>query len=155
MFHGSNPHGIDNPRWAISNATVTAKVADADPRLLMASARTCRRSGVTRVTWAGSLAASAGDRVRFACGICAAWLIGLPRRAGARLHAPTDAEARWWHWQVTERSGGLVHRYRDVRFDEQRHNPAVRRDELRADQAWPDSARPGSRPPGSPPPGDR
>ena len=24
--------------------------------------------------------------------------------AGARLHAANDAEARWWHWQVTERS---------------------------------------------------
>jgi hypothetical protein len=48
--------------------------------------------------------------------ICAAWLIGLPRRAGARLHAMTDEEARQWRWRVSERLGGLVHQYQDERF---------------------------------------
>ena len=46
----------------------------------------------------------------------AAWLIGLPHRAGAWLHAVTDEEARHWRWRVSERHGGLVHQYRDERF---------------------------------------
>jgi hypothetical protein len=98
----------------------------------------------------GSVAADAVGRVRDACGIGVAWLIGLPRRAGARMHAMGDAEAQWWHWNVTERHGGLVHQYRDVRFDVPRYHPAIRRDELRADLAGPPSA-----PPERPRPGER
>src|SRR5690349_2735442 len=52
------------------------------------------------------------DQVRFACGVCVSWMIGLPRRAGGRLHAMGDAESRWWRWLVTERHGGLTHQYR-------------------------------------------
>jgi hypothetical protein len=70
------------------------------------------------------------DRVRFACGICVAWLIGLPRRAGRRLHAANDMESRWWHWHVTERHGGLCHQYRDARFEALRGDPALRRTDL-------------------------
>ena len=77
-----------------------------------------------------------------ACGIGAAWLIGLPRRAGARIHAANDAEARWWHWQVTERCGGLVRQYRDARFDVLRYDSAIRRDELFVDLVSPDPAPP-------------
>ena len=51
-----------------------------------------------------------------ATAICAAWLIGLPRRAGTWLHAMTDEEARQWRWRVSERHGGLVHQYQDERF---------------------------------------
>jgi hypothetical protein len=69
------------------------------------------------VTVGSGLAARIGNRVRLVGGICAAWLAGLPRRAGARLYAMTDAEARWWYWHVTERRGGLVHQYRDSRFE--------------------------------------
>ena len=54
---------------------------------------------------------------RNACGNCMARLVGLPRRAGRRLHAGNDAEARWQHWQVTEYRGGLVRQYRDARFE--------------------------------------
>jgi hypothetical protein len=75
-----------------------------------------------------------------ACGIGAAWLIGLPRRAGARLHAMNDAEARWWHWQVAEHRAGLVRRYRDARFDALTHDPALRRV---AELVIPDQAGPG------------
>jgi hypothetical protein len=78
---------------------------------------------------------------RGACGICFSWLIGLPRRAGARLHATDDAEARWWRWEVTERYGGLVRWYRDTRFAALPHNAELRRDELR-DHASPDSILP-------------
>lgn len=73
------------------------------------------------------------DRVRTACGIGLSWLIGLPRRAGARLHAENDAEARWWGWQVTELRGGLARQYRDARFAALRHDPSLRRDELGED----------------------
>jgi hypothetical protein len=62
-------------------------------------------------------------RARFACGVCVAWCIGVPRRAGARLHAADDAESRWWHWLVTERHGGLTHQYRDARFETPRRDP--------------------------------
>ena len=62
--------------------------------------------------------------------IYAAWLIGLPRRAGAWLHAMTDEEARHWRWRVSERHGGLVHQYRDERFAALRLDPSLRNDEL-------------------------
>ncbi len=88
----------------------------------------------------GSVVAHVTRSVGDACGIGVSWLIGLPRRAGARLHATSDAEARWWHWQVTERCGGLVRQYRDARFEVLRHYPAVR-DELGVDLARP---RPGA-----------
>ena len=73
---------------------------------------------------------ASADLVRFACEICIAWLSGLPRRAGAKLHATNDAESRWWHWVVTERRGGLARQYRDARFEALRRDPALRRDEL-------------------------
>lgn len=62
-------------------------------------------------------------RARFACGVCVAWCIGVPRRAGARLHAADDVESRWWHWLVTERHGGFTHQYRDARFETLRRDP--------------------------------
>ena len=63
--------------------------------------------------------------------ICAAWLIGLPRRAGAWLHAMTDEEARHWRWRVSERLGGLVHQYRDERFAALPLDPSLRDEALR------------------------
>ena len=69
-------------------------------------------------------------RIRFHCAVLIARLIGLPRRAGRRLHAVNDAESRWWHWLVTERHGGLARQYRDARFEALRHDPALRRTEL-------------------------
>ena len=143
MFNGSNLSGKDNPRWVISNATETTKVPDAALGLLspVSGSRDHLVSGL-----GGSVAAQVGRVVGDACGIGVSWLIGLPRRAGARLHATTDAEARTWRWLVTERWGGLVHQYRDARFDVLRHDPAIRRDELRAEPASPDSASPDRRP---------
>jgi len=113
VFYGSNLYRKDNPRWGISNATETPKVPATAFRLLPLAADPWGRAGADP---SGSLAAGLADWVRSACGVCASWVIGLPRRAGARLHTLNDAEARWWHWQVTERRGGLVHRYRDPRF---------------------------------------
>lgn len=55
--------------------------------------------------------------LRLAAGLAAAWLAGLVRRAGRRLFAMNDLEARWRGWQVTELAGGLGRQYRDARFD--------------------------------------
>jgi hypothetical protein len=139
VFYGSNLSGKDNPRWVISNATVTPKVPDAAPRLLTPV------SGPPGYPVTGLGASAVAEVVRSvcdACGIGFSWLIGLPRRAGTRLHATTDAEARWWRWQVTERWDGLVHQYQDARFEVLRHDSAIRRDEPRAEPASPDSASP-------------
>ena len=142
MFYGSNLYRKDNPRWAISNATETPEVPGAGPDLLAAAAFIWDNSCATQVTRGTGLAARVGNRVRFACGICVAWLVGLPHRAGARLYAMTDAEATWWYWQVTERCGGLVHQYRDERFANLRRDPSIRRDELRAELSIPEASPP-------------
>lgn len=139
MFYGSNLHRKDNPRWLISNATETRKVPDAALRLLPPGSGQWDRP-VTGL--GGSVVARLTRTVCDGCGIGVAWLIGLPRRAGARLHAANDAEARWWHWQVTERCGGLVRQYRDARFDVLPYNPAVRRDELSVELVSSDPAPP-------------
>jgi hypothetical protein len=89
-----------------------------------------RVAGWTRTTW----------------GFCFSWAIGLPRRAGARLHAANDAEARWWHWEVTQCYGGLGRQYRDARFAALPLNPALRRDEIGTDP-------PGTNPAGTDPAG--
>lgn len=142
MFYGSNPYRKDNPHWIISNATETPKVPDAAFQLLPPVGDTWEHLVAGLSSGGTGLAAGIADRLRITCGTCVAWLIGLPRRAGARLHAENDAEARWWHWQVTERCGGLVRQYRDTRFDLLPHNPAIRRDELSVDLAGTDSAPP-------------
>jgi hypothetical protein len=93
----------ENPRWPKGNTTETIKVPD-----LCLGATTWGRcdspSGVA-------------DTVRGASTLAAAWLIGLPRRAGRRLFAMNDREAGWRGWQVTELRGGLARSYRDRRFD--------------------------------------
>jgi len=116
VFYGSNPHRKDNPRWVIGNAKGIAKVPEFGTPLFMPAPG---RIGAT------------GEWLRLASGIVGAWLMGLPRRAGRRMHAMNDTEARQWGWRVTERCGGLVHQYRDARFEALRHDPALRRDELR------------------------
>jgi hypothetical protein len=129
VFYGSNLSRKDNPRWAISNAAETAKVPSRGSPLLMPAPIPPDKQGGYLPE---GIAAMSGW-VRSACGIASAWLIGLPRRAGRRLHATNDAEAPQWGWLVIERRGGLVHQYRDARFDALRDNPALRRDELRDD----------------------
>ncbi len=113
VFYGSNLYRKDNPRWAISNATETPKVPLPAFRLLLGAGCPWDEP----VSRAGpGLAAGFVDWARHTCGTCTAWFAGLPRRAGTWLHAATDEEAQWWHWQVSERCGGLVHQYRDERF---------------------------------------
>jgi hypothetical protein len=145
VFYGSNLYRKDKPRWPISNATETPEVPATGPGLLTTAVCIWDHSCATQVTGRSGLAASVANRVRFACGICAAWLAGLPRRAGARLYAMTDAEARWWYWHVTERCGGLVHQYRDSRFEVLRYDATVCREEPCAELP-----RPGASPPDCP-----
>jgi hypothetical protein len=94
----------------------------------------------------GGVATGVAGWARTICGSCVAWLIGAPRRAGARMYAINDAEARWWRWDTTECYDGLGRQYRDPRFEALPDNPALRRDELGADRQGPDLARPAGGP---------
>jgi hypothetical protein len=73
---------------------------------------------------------SVADMVGHASTLAAAWLIGVPRRAGRRLFAMNDAEAGWRRWQVAEKLGGLSRRYRDARWGALATDPTLRRDNL-------------------------
>jgi hypothetical protein len=130
VFYGSNLYRKDNPRWVISNATETPKVPDAAFRL---SAPLSGPWNHPTASLACGVATGVADRIRSACGIGIAWLVGLPRRAGTRLYAVNDAEARWSAWLVIERYDGLRRQYRDARFEALRHDPRLRSDELRGD----------------------
>ena len=125
MINGTNLFGKDNPRWPIGNAAETIKVPD--PRiphpLELAPAWDLSTEQATGI-------ANIGDLFRRTAGLMAAWLAGLPRRAGRRLFAMNDLEAGWRGWQVIELRGGLGRQYRDHRFD---------------------TLTPGGRPPGIPP----
>jgi hypothetical protein len=140
VLYGSNPYRKDNPCRAISNATETRKVPAA-PFLLSLP---LGHSWDHPVAGGSGIVAGIIGWTRNACGICAAWLTGLPRRTGARLHVMNDAEARWWRWQVTECRGGLARGYRDARFEMLAQDPALRRV---ADLVAPDTTPPDSQGP--------
>jgi hypothetical protein len=123
MINLTNPLGKDNPRWPIGNATETIKVPYAGPPAPRGVA-----IPITGVSDHPPVAV--GDAIRTGCGIVAAWLIGLPRRAGRSLFAMNDNEARWHGWQVTETLGGLGRRYRDLGFETLKTDSALRRDEI-------------------------
>jgi len=101
----------DNPRWAIGNVPETIKVPGLDVPWPRGPAQAQRRTAMPKIGMA-----IAGDAIRWAAGIVASWLAGLPRRAGRRLFAMNDREAGWRGWQVIELSGGLGRQYRDLRF---------------------------------------
>jgi hypothetical protein len=133
MINLTNPLGKDNPRWPIGNATETIKVPYAGPPAPRGVAMPI--AGVP-----AHPPVAVGDAIRMECGIVAAWLIGLPRRAGRHLFAMNDNEARWHGWQVTETLGGLGRRYRDLRLETLKTDTALRRDEVAegADRIGPD-----------------
>jgi len=138
VFYGSNLYRKDNPRWAIGNALETPLAPGTAAQLLPPSGNRWDQP-------AAGVAGAVAGWARSACGICVAWFIGLPRRAGARLHASSDAEARWWHWNVAEYHGGLSRQYRDARFAPPRHDPAPCPGELGADPAAPGGQSPEDR----------
>jgi hypothetical protein len=92
----------DNLRWPVGNTAETIDVTD----LCLETTTWGRCDRPTPVA----------DAVCGASTLAAAWLIGLPRRAGRRLFTMNDAEAGWRGWQVAENCGGLGRRYRDARF---------------------------------------
>ena len=112
MFNSTPMLRKDNPPWLIVNAPETIKVPG--PGVSAPYGPGQRRRPLAG---AASGIAAAGDAIAGVAGIVAAWLAGLPRRAGRRLFAMNDLEARWRGWQVTELSGGLRRQYRDPRFD--------------------------------------
>jgi hypothetical protein len=99
----------DNPRWPIGNVPETIKVPGLRVPAPIGPARVQRRAHMPAM-------AIAGDAISRTVGIVAAWLAGLPRRAGRYLFAMNDREAGWRGWQVIELSGGLRRQYRDLRF---------------------------------------
>ena len=110
MVNGTNTLGKDNPRWPIGNATEQIKVPDSG------SSQAPRGSTVPGAGVSDLPVTAAPDGLRAATAAVVTWLTGLPRRAGQRLFAMNDAEARWRGWQVIELTGGLARQYRDARF---------------------------------------
>jgi len=146
VFYGSNLYRKDNPRWPIGNAMETPGA----PLAVFRGSPPAGRPGDRLAGALADVAAGIAARARNVCGIGVAWLIGVPLRAGARMHAMNDAEARWWHWDVIECHGGLTRQYRDGRFAALPHDPALRRDET-----GPDLPGPGAVPPDCQCRGDR
>ena len=110
MLNVTNPVGKDKSRQPKDNLRCpkgnTAETIDV-PGLYLAT-----------TTWGRcDRPASVADTIGNASALAAAWLIGVPRRAGRQLFAINDAEAGWHRWQVTEPLGGLGRQYRDARFD--------------------------------------
>jgi hypothetical protein len=130
MSYRSKLFRKDNPRWAISNAAETTKVPSMASPLLTTVVTTWDHPGTNPV--------SLGEQARTHVGYALSWLIGLPRRAGARLYFKNDEEAGWRGWQVTETFGGLGRQYRDARFDALRLDPTIRRTQFSEDPAQPD-----------------
>jgi hypothetical protein len=106
----------DNLRWPKGNSAETIELPG--PYLAATAWPRCDRP------------ASFADTVGDASTLAAAWLIGLPRRAGRRLFAITDTEACWRSWLVAEPLGGLARQYRDARFDALAADPHLRSEEL-------------------------
>jgi hypothetical protein len=106
----------DNLRWPKGNSAETIELPG--PYLAATAWPRCDRP------------ASFADTVGDASTLAAAWLIGLPRRAGRRLFAINDTEACWRSWLVAEPLGGLARQYRDARFDALAADPHLRSEEL-------------------------
>ena len=106
--------GKDNPRRPAGNAPERTTAPD------VGSAQAPCGSTVPGAGISDRWVRAVPDVLRIAAAVGIAWLIGLPRRAGRRLFAMNDAEARWRGWQVAELTGGLARQYRDARFDTMR-----------------------------------
>jgi hypothetical protein len=123
MLNVTNPVGKDKSRWPKDNI--------GRPKGNTAETTTVVDLYLAATTWGRcDRPASVAHTLCDASALAAAWLIGLPRRAGRRLFAMKDAEAGWQRWQVMETFGGLSRRYRDARWDALAPDPTLRRDDL-------------------------
>jgi hypothetical protein len=121
MLNVTNQAGKDKSRWPKDNLR--------QPKGNAAETIDVAGLYLAATTWGRcDRPASFPDTVCAACAVAAAWLVGLPRRAGRRVFAMNDAEAGWRGWLVTETFGGLGRRYRDARFEALRADPTLRRD---------------------------
>ena len=134
MLNVTNQAGKDKSRWPKDNTR--------RPKGNTAETVTVSDLYLTATTW-GRLdrPSSFADTVCAACTLAAAWLTGLPRRAGRRLFTTNDSEASWHGWLVTETFCGLGRRYRDARFDALRTDPTLRRDAVGDDKHRPGAVR--------------
>jgi len=135
MLNVTNPVGKDKSRWPKDNigwpkGNTAETTSVPDLYFAATSWGRCDRP------------ASVADAFCNACTLAAAWLIGLPRRAGRRLYAINDAEAGWRRWLVTEALGGLGRRYRDARWDALAADPTLRRDDPGENANPPETVRP-------------
>jgi hypothetical protein len=116
VVNATNMFGKDNPRWPIGNVPESIRVPGPGvpaPRGPVPA----QHAAATPAIGMSDRPADTGDVIRRAAAVVAAWMTGLPRRAGRRLFAMNDLEARWRGWQIIEVAGGLGRQYRDPRFD--------------------------------------
>ena len=93
----------DNLRWPKGNSAETIELPDLY---------------ITATAWGRcDRPASAADTFCDASTLAAAWLIGLPRRAGRRLFAINDTEAGWRAGRSPRPSAVSADEYRDARWD--------------------------------------
>jgi hypothetical protein len=111
VINGTNLFGKDNPRWLIGNMPETVKfqaVGSPGSRGPVMPGRGGRPPDLAR-TFAAAFRTAAVFR--------AGRPTGILHRAGKRLFASADEEARWRGWQITELRSGLARHYRDAYFD--------------------------------------
>ena len=155
MINTTNVLGKDNPRWPNGNAPETIKVPSAGTWMQRGPMPVQRGLVPSATAISDRSAVATGGALRTVAAAVAAWLTGIPRRAGNRLFAKNDLEARWWGWQVTELAGGLARQYRDPRFDTLRdqldqHGGLVEQDGGLVDQDPRPGIQPGGYVPGVP-----
>jgi hypothetical protein len=115
MVKGTNMLGKDNPCWPIGNAleTIKAQAVGSPGSRSRGPGRGVPGRGGRPPDRTRPITAAFGAVAAFVTG----WLTGILNRAGARLFALNDEEARWHGWQITELRWGLARAYRDARFD--------------------------------------
>jgi len=117
VINTTNVLGKDNPRWPNGNAAETIKVPTVSTWVPRGPMPVQHGHALPHTAIWDRPAVAVGGALRAVTTAVASWLTDIPRRAGSRLFAKNDLEARWWGWQVTVLAGGLARQYRDPRFD--------------------------------------